>query len=80
MTQKVVIYTPVEDALMNSDLGAAFLCWFAAFAVACLIVAANGDKVWNGRHHTLKPWQFVALVGCVTYTLHYGLVWALTYL
>lgn len=76
MTQKVVIYTPVEDALMNSDLGAAFLCWFAAFAVAVLIVSANYK--YGGVASTRL--RFVVFVGCATYTLHCGLIWALTYL
>jgi hypothetical protein len=72
---RVVVYTPAEDFWFNSDLGQAFLMWLISLIAGVLIIYAQSD---DGRK--FKPWQFIALTGCVTYTLHYGLVWALTYL
>lgn len=69
--QSVVIYTPAQNILYNTDMGAMFLIWAISVGIALFIVAAGADR------RNLKPWQFAGLVGCAAFTIKSGIVWAL---
>jgi len=76
MTNKVVIYTPAQDFWYNNPDGGNLVIWFLALMVALSIanyLTENSRRGWKG-------WQVAGAVACMTYTLHYGAIWALTYL
>jgi hypothetical protein len=72
---KVVIYTPAEDFWYNSDIGPAMLMWFIAVGLA-FFVTYPMLKPRGNRNPNF--YIFLLVAGCVTYTIHYGIIWLLT--
>lgn len=74
---RIVIYTPQQEFWYNSDIGPAFIMWMISLGISIVIViSACPDSRCND---TLKSrCKYIVLTACCTYTLHCGLIWAIT--
>ena len=73
---RVVVYTPVEDFWYNSDIGPIFFSWFVSLILAMFIVIAMSST----SRREWKLWQLIGAAACLTYTIHYIMIWLLVHI
>lgn len=74
MKQNIVIYTPAEDFLYNSDLGPVLALWFVSLIIGAIVSYNLFD--WIGLNFRGKGMQllFWVITAVATFVTHDGII------